>query len=313
MSKTKQKKTLPKSWKMNFNRQHDISSCVLAESDSEGVSSSPKKSHQPSTSVPYCKTYEEIRLEEIQAESAAYYSYAPGDYLNSAGGGKEKRITTLRASRKVCLYSRDKSKDENLGFKVLTLDEIRSRKNSGDKSDKVEKKTVSESELLLSSAIKTLGELRELEKSKEDKSTDKRKRSLETEEIEKNSISSDNEIKRRKISRAGPVRLRRSPKRVNRGETSQEMSDNETRVESDKCESSRTEIEVRLCDSSTDDIANTNQVSTSRETSGEEAQVDTIDDIKVDPLSESGDDEYPDSASDDILKDIDALLTEKTV
>ncbi|KAI4504610.1 hypothetical protein M0802_000160 [Mischocyttarus mexicanus] len=34
----------------------------------------------PQPRVPYCKTYEEIRLEEIQAESAAYYSYNAEDY-----------------------------------------------------------------------------------------------------------------------------------------------------------------------------------------------------------------------------------------
>ncbi|KAI4490708.1 hypothetical protein M0804_003652 [Polistes exclamans] len=49
----------------------------LPESDNESVPSPVKT--QPQPRVPYCKTYEEIRLEEIQAESAAYYSYNDED------------------------------------------------------------------------------------------------------------------------------------------------------------------------------------------------------------------------------------------
>ncbi|XP_015191704.1 PREDICTED: zinc finger CCCH domain-containing protein 11A-like [Polistes dominula] len=47
------------------------------ESDNESIPSPVKT--QPRQRVPYCKTYEEIRLEEIQAESAAYYSYNDED------------------------------------------------------------------------------------------------------------------------------------------------------------------------------------------------------------------------------------------
>lgn len=49
----------------------------IPESDNESVPSPVKT--QPQPRVPYCKTYEEIRLEEIQAESAAYYSYNDED------------------------------------------------------------------------------------------------------------------------------------------------------------------------------------------------------------------------------------------
>ncbi|XP_011309625.1 zinc finger CCCH domain-containing protein 11A isoform X2 [Fopius arisanus] len=300
------------------------------ESDSEGVASSPKKAHQP-TRVPYCKTYEEIRLEEIQAESAAYYSYTSSDYPNCSGGGKEKRVTSIRAARKtVCLYSlgksQSKSTDDNLSFKVLTLDEIKRRKNRTDSKvpavnsqgmPTVKRKVP---EVPLSSAIESLTELKKLE-TEEIKLGESRKRALDTQM--EDAIS--NESKRRKINRnttVPPVRLRRSPKRFNRSETqtSQETCDNETRgtTESQECENSRTEIEVRLCDSSTDGASNVNQVSTSVSViAGDCAQglVDPADDLKLDQLIDghTHDEEDMDSASDDILKDIDALLTEKSV
>ncbi|XP_015112080.1 zinc finger CCCH domain-containing protein 11A isoform X2 [Diachasma alloeum] len=300
------------------------------ESDSEGVAPSPKKAHQP-TRVPYCKTYEEIRLEEIQAESAAYYSYTSNDYPNSSGGGKEKRVTSIRAARKtVCLYSlgknQTKSSDDSLSFKVLTLEEIKRRKNLGNpKAETPEtvaleaKPTVrrKEPEVSLANAIETLTELKKLE----NETPESRKRALDG-EIGAGGISS--EAKRRKINRnttVPPVRLRRSPKRFNRTETqtSRVIGDNEGRdSEPQECDNSRTEIEVRLCDSSTDDSSNVNQVSTSvGGTTGagvESVLADPSDELKLDQLIDGHThEEDVDSASDDILKDIDALLTEKTV
>lgn len=53
--------------------------CILAESDNESApTNSPTKPNQ--TRVVKVKTLEEIRLEKIQAESAAYYFY-PGEYF----------------------------------------------------------------------------------------------------------------------------------------------------------------------------------------------------------------------------------------
>lgn len=60
-------------------------------------------------------------MEEIQAESAAYYSYQTEDYQSDAGGGKIK----TRRTRRVCLYPPvGKEKDGDLDFGVLTLEEI---------------------------------------------------------------------------------------------------------------------------------------------------------------------------------------------
>lgn len=51
--------------------------CILAESDNE---SAPTQSPVKTTRSVKVKTLEEIRLEKVQAESAAYYSY-PGKFL----------------------------------------------------------------------------------------------------------------------------------------------------------------------------------------------------------------------------------------
>lgn len=138
----------------------------IPESDNESVPSPIKT--QPQPRVPYCKTYEEIRLEEIQAESAAYYSYeaqdrscdqprkdlaktmasmttAPAnDPKQDATIGKTRRVVAVRENRKVRAYPKigklEANQDEigqlekkkeissELNFQVLTLEEIRRRK-----------------------------------------------------------------------------------------------------------------------------------------------------------------------------------------
>lgn len=54
-----------------FNKTYN--EILISESDNESApTSSPTKAHQRSVKV---KTLEEIRLEKIQAESAAFYAY----------------------------------------------------------------------------------------------------------------------------------------------------------------------------------------------------------------------------------------------
>ncbi|XP_043673575.1 uncharacterized protein LOC122631665 isoform X2 [Vespula pensylvanica] len=134
------------------------------ESDNESVPSPIKT--QPQPRVPYCKTYEEIRLEEIQAESAAYYSYEADDdrpvgehsirKINSAVTSQDttgvanktrrviaatrdirrkiridpKLIGTIEISNKDESSLEKKNKDDTneLNFQVLSLEEIRRRK-----------------------------------------------------------------------------------------------------------------------------------------------------------------------------------------
>ncbi|XP_047364011.1 uncharacterized protein LOC124954720 isoform X1 [Vespa velutina] len=134
------------------------------ESDNESVPSPIKT--QPQPRVPYCKTYEEIRLEEIQAESAAYYSYEADDdrpvgehpirKINTAVTSQDttgvanktrrviaatrdirkkiridpKIIGTIEISNKDESSLEKKNKDDTneLNFQVLSLEEIRRRK-----------------------------------------------------------------------------------------------------------------------------------------------------------------------------------------
>lgn len=72
--------------------------CVLAESDNESVPPTPFKNTKSTVSV---KTLEQIKLDKIQEESAAYYSYTE----------------MLRPPEK-----------QDLPFKVLSLEEIRKTK-----------------------------------------------------------------------------------------------------------------------------------------------------------------------------------------
>lgn len=112
--------------------------CVLAESDNESVpTSSPSKFLNRSIRV---KTLEEIKLERIQAESAAYYSYP------SIDSSLEPTVETQEANdlRKRILKRLNKQPQPNTDFKILTLDEIRKRKlnsNSTDGSSDEEKTT----------------------------------------------------------------------------------------------------------------------------------------------------------------------------
>ncbi|KAG8327044.1 hypothetical protein J6590_028188 [Homalodisca vitripennis] len=76
--------------------------CVLAESDNESVPPTPHKIKPTRVSV---KTLEQIKLDKIQAESAAYYSLPSSSFLP---GGKD------------------------LSFHVMSLEEIRSRKRKVD-------------------------------------------------------------------------------------------------------------------------------------------------------------------------------------
>lgn len=329
------------------------SSRILAESDSEGVTTSPIK-FPSTTRVPYCKTYEENRLEEIQAESAAYYSYEPSSsssatststsstttttaatYLQQPGGGKEKRTTNIRTIRKTTttLYQRDDSlnsqKLSDLNFKILTLDEIRKRKKEApieDKKIKLDNKNESDNpNEVLKNAIKTLDELKTSSDDKSNKITKlSRKRSFES----CNKISTDdcNESAEKKIkidkttTTVPPVRLCRSVQKsikINQ-ETSKVLNHQDSRVDAEE-ESGRNQvIEVRLCDSSTDDVSSRKNYTESNENlkNDDEKIIDddtSIDDLKFDQFIDGHSNDKNDSPgdeSDDVLKDIDALLTD---
>ncbi|XP_043473266.1 zinc finger CCCH domain-containing protein 11A-like isoform X2 [Leptopilina heterotoma] len=262
------------------------------ESDSEGGCSPVKRKSR----VAYCKTYEEIRLEEIQAESAAFYSYQPDDYLGSSGGGKFKKTTTIRTQRESPLYSRldttttisDQQPSVNLNFKILTLEEIRRRKIEATSTDDRNKKTSDNNqstEEFLKDAMKTLEKLKAMNSERREITKRKYSELEDIEEIRKSKITKINDNK------VPPVRLRRTLK----------FSDNTSEVKIENPEVNFTKVEVRVCDSSTaeDDVPskihNVGKISVSTETknfcdNSEKTSNNTI------------------AEEDDILKDIDALL-----
>lgn len=327
----------------------------LPESDNESVPSPVK----PQPRVPYCKTYEEIRLEEIQAESAAYYSYQAEDYQSDMSGGKIKTCRTKR----ICLYpsviNKDKNNEKGLDFEVLSLDEIRRRKTHKD----LEKNLL---EISRNTEVKRM-ESKSLINEKEELTTEYMKEAINTltETISargiKRRLEEDCEEKkdtsRRKVNcnvdrttfivtSAPPVKLnRRSPRRfisldsdienrksVNKTvKTSQEKRIETNNVESIRnspestsverlnseqvCMNNRTrknEVEIRLCDSSTDE----DQMPLEKNEEKKSIGTFTVEDSKetCDSLLNINEEDYLtlDMASDDILKDIDALLKEKS-
>ncbi|KAK0159118.1 hypothetical protein PV328_010042 [Microctonus aethiopoides] len=348
------------------------------ESDSEGVANpSPIKS-QTTTRVPYCKTYEEIRLEEIQAESAAYYSYEPTNYLKNIAGGKEKITSSVRTARIATtgIYSREKtqpivkslssssssSSSRDLDFKILTLDEIKKRKITTQSTES----EINDVELINKSITNTKDnenitllpdDIRKIDSQLKVVSTKKlstelcdrtllnRKRELDSNDDNDNKTCMESKKSKMINVTVPPVRLRRSAKRLiqlntelsqssmNTEETStvnklvvtNDGNDDDNDNETTRVQQSlrKTEIEVRLCDSSTsDDVCTLNQMSKESSKTLDErldnksqkvCATESIDDFKLDQFDDhSNDDDYLDTASDDILKDIDALLTEKT-
>ncbi|XP_015599234.1 zinc finger CCCH domain-containing protein 11A isoform X2 [Cephus cinctus] len=308
------------------------------ESDNESVPSPIK----PHTRVPYCKTYEEIRLEEIQAESAAYYSYEPDDYLGDVGGGKCKK--TSRTRRTICLYSKDQldrvrktESSSDLDFKVLSLDEIRRRKRQAIDQDGNRKlKTPDEMAEVITSgeslniAIKTLAELR-ASRMVAQPTMSKQETALEP------ASSQDEPFESKAISvesgslKVPPVRLRRSPKKLTRrdrfmnlsnksndcpNKSNDMLNDDQDDIQMDvsadvACrldEKASRSVEVRLCDSSTDDKRSTDL----KPVESGDARMDDKEHI-CDSLLQANDEDYLmlDTTSEDILKDIDALLTDK--
>ncbi|XP_026668434.1 zinc finger CCCH domain-containing protein 11A-like [Ceratina calcarata] len=300
------------------------------ESDNESVPSPVK----PQPRIPYCKTYEEIRLEEIQAESAAYYSYQVDDYNQSdAGGGKMK----TRKTRRICLYpqlSKENKGEKGMNFEVLSLEEIRRRKRRNlfqekDRSkneEKMKKESIERDENsgeFLKDAIKSLTELRDTI------STRGVKRSLDDCEEEDTARHKIRCTDRSYVGNVPPVKLRRSPKKHSSFDGEDEEQRNmkevttlpEVQGKTDQLRrgsssasvvrldvTRKNEVEIRLCDSSTDEDRKALEMNDERT-----QDVKPRDDSKDTCDSLANEEEYLtlDMASDDILKDIDALLKDK--
>lgn len=111
-----------------------MSTRVLAESDSESVPTSTPTKQQPQKNI-HVKTLEEIRLERVQAESAAFYAYSsapvepqpeperitgPTAVASDWDGNGDSDLRARIVSRKA-----NRNSKANLDFRVMTLDEIR--------------------------------------------------------------------------------------------------------------------------------------------------------------------------------------------
>lgn len=128
-----------------------MSTRVLAESDSESVPTSTPTKQQPQKNI-HVKTLEEIRLERVQAESAAFYAYSsppvepePDRTTGSTAVASDwdgNGDSDLRA--KIVSRKANRNSKANLGFRVMTLDEIRKNRQQEEGSySAVDEKTCS--------------------------------------------------------------------------------------------------------------------------------------------------------------------------
>jgi len=304
----------------------------LPESDNESAPS-PIKS-QPK--VPYCKTYEQMRLEEIQAESAAYYSYEAGN--DDGLYQRQMRISKTAGANRWISPSRIR-KDEpikELSFKVLSLEEIRQRKRERELAVKALTDTTSVSEPS-PSAVETKGvKKRSIEEQCDEESASPTK---------KCKINSESVKSNEPVVKVRPVKLRRSLKKEtetqpcgdaimnecgtmdNRDDQTcyerRESHSDETayceRLESHSDESvnanRKVDVEIRLCDSSTNEEKTQTQPEQATEDRKSVATY-TTEDIMNTAVLDVGqpytqtDEEYLrlDTSSDDIMRDIEDLL-----
>lgn len=260
-----------------------------------------------------------MRLEEIQAESAAYYSYEAANDIHglfhNPDIGKAKRIG---ANRWVNSPKTEESVKE-LDFKVLSLEEIRRRK----KERELTAKAPTESP----SPIETVRNMkkRSIEQCDEESSISPTKKRRISSEFVKGSESA---------IKTPPIKLRRSPKSAITRNTEtksrkdvagtldgqdEEMSGCRERLESLDDElinaNRRSEVEIRLCDSSTNEEKTQTQPEQATDDRKSVATY-TTEDIMSSALLATGrsyantEDEYLrlDTSSDDIMRDIEDLL-----
>lgn len=277
--------------------------------------------------MPSCKTYEEIRLQEIQEESAKYYSYEPDDYIGSTGGGKLKRTLSLSQARTVKLYSRVKEMPDNFQVQVLSLEEIRKKKRMQEvskvESESSEEKISVQSEDFLKDAIKTLDQLKAKTSVKESSRT---KRPAEEDEAVETSPAKRAKTTTEASPATRPIRLKRRPldrtrlaeqtkvTNIDSTEVTKEFSlspaePKQSEQDTKDClglqHSHQSDVEIRLCDSSTDDNRE-DFIAKGDDSSGISLVKQSISDY--DSLLNDNEDSYSSVGNDDILKDIDAIL-----
>ncbi|XP_057322708.1 protein starmaker-like [Microplitis mediator] len=316
------------------------------ETDSEGVTSSPNKTSASSSGSRAFsrlgpateKTFEEIRLEEIQAENAAYWSYESTEYQSHAVGKIKKSRTRLEALP----YRRSPKDDgnDNLDFKILTLDEIKRRKkllqsdttlDTSDNSnldnsqkDKIiqnQDNEISGSKTDVDNFVDNLDNFQKLSKditeAKKDAmitvdnlSTDSLDNLDNSDKFDNTLDSSDKNVDNRDLDKPKKRKLRDDdlkikPVKLRRSQKIRKLSEDKDNVEA---EDDSRDIAVRLCDSSTEDIPSLElkKVSDDRDAT----RLSGEDDLTLDKYLDEDEEELVE-ASEDILGDIDKLLTEK--
>ncbi|KYM91141.1 Zinc finger CCCH domain-containing protein 11A, partial [Atta colombica] len=308
------------------------------ESDNESAPS-PVKS-QPK--VPYCKTYEQMRLEEIQAESAAYYSYEASNY-DLHQRQMSKTIGTKRWIRTSKTKKEELSKE--LNFKILSLEEIRQRKRERTAKTLTDTTSVSEPSSLI--------EAKSMKRRSIDEPCDKESANS----AKKCKISSEFAKSSEPVVKIQPIKLRRSLKMETQiqpckmqvqteiqpcedvtinerlatdsqdDQTScykekEESHSNETsyceRLQNyvDELVNRKVDIEIRLCDSSTNEEKT--QVQPEQASDDRSSVVTYTEDIETSLLADQPydqqytqtDEEYLrlDTSADDIMRDIEDLL-----
>ncbi|KAG5344302.1 ZC11A protein, partial [Acromyrmex heyeri] len=290
------------------------------ESDNESAPS-PVKS-QPK--VPYCKTYEQMRLEEIQAESAAYYSYEASNY-----GVHQRQMSKTIGTKRWIRTSKTKKEEltKELNFKILSLEEIRQRKRERAAKTLTDTPSVSEPSSLI--------EAKSMKRRSIDEQCDKESANS----AKKCKISSEFAKSSEPVVKVQPIKLRRSlkmetqiqPCEMQGDQTScceekQKNHSNKTsyceRLENyvDELVNRKVDIEIRLCDSSTSEEKiqvepeqasdNRSSVATYTEDIETSLLADQPYDQPYDQQYTQTDEEYLrlDTSADDIMRDIEDLL-----
>lgn len=254
------------------------------------------------SNIPYCKTYEQIRLEEIQAESAAYYSYETNEkatdlklHQKQTNLDQAKGIYNHHSNERIYVNPSmftPKNASKELNFKVLTLEEIRQQKQQRELAVKT-KSTTATPITTVSIAIGVKRRSNELcnEKSIGDESVKvppvKLRRSLKSIVAKKFEISQPDE----KVKMAGQERL----------EGYYDGSINVNR---------RSDVEIRTCDSSTTEQKIESEATEDKKSVYMSTE-DTINSVLLDVQPFNSDEEYlkvDTSSADDIMKDIEDLL-----
>jgi len=310
----------------------------LSESDNESAPS-PVKS-QPK--VPYCKTYEQMRLEEIQAESAAYYSYEASNY-----DLHQRQMSKIIGTKRWIRTSKTKKEElsKELNFKILSLEEIRQRKRERTAKTLTDITSVSEPSSLI--------EAKSMKRRSIDEQCDKESANS----AKKCKISSEFAKSSEPVVKIQPIKLRRSLKmetqiqpckmqvqteiqpcegviinerlatdsqddQTSCYEEKEESHSNETsyceRLENyvDELVNRKVDIEIRLCDSSTNEEktqVQPEQASDDRSsvaTYTEDIETSLLADQPYDQQYTQTDEEYLrlDTSADDIMRDIEDLL-----